>query len=125
MFIRIILCTLLLNSLSANCLGQKTANYQPFTNNSSTDLQILSSIDSRLKTDIDQLKGPNRKYAADLYTERAKMIKEEFEEQLFITNEAAREYLNTLVAEIARANPGFAIKDLRIFFLKSLVAECQ
>lgn len=125
LFIRCGLFLIVINIFSANCLGQKSPDYRPYSNNPSIDLNILESIDARLKTDIDQLKGPNRKYAAELYAERVKMIKEEFKDQLFITNTEAQHYLNTLVSEIAKANPDFAIKDLRIFFSRAWWANAS
>jgi Zn-dependent protease with chaperone function len=77
---------------------------------------LSEGITNRYTKDVSSLEGKNKKYIAAIYKERVDLIKEKLDQGEALTDEQATNYLNALVAEVAKVNPIINPTELRVLF---------
>ena len=77
---------------------------------------LLAAIETRYKSDLARLSGPNKKYTAAIYQQRLESIRSLFSGNQVVTDGPASAYLDRLLGEILRANPSIPAAELRVVF---------
>jgi hypothetical protein len=86
---------------------------------------FLEGVAQRYQQDLVSLGGENKKYLAGIYKERYDLIRERFTEHEVLSDKGAQDYLQALVQEVFRGNPGLKAEGLRIAFSRSFYANAS
>jgi len=100
-------------------MAQSSADYNPFTDNSRLEKQLLDDISKRFQEDQLSVNGKNKKYILEMYKERYETIKKKFDEKEVITNQEVNQYLKQLTDEIINPNRGKIPGNIRIQFSRT------
>lgn len=96
----VILCSIL---IPLKTLSQQT--YKPFKNDSLLTVALLAKASEKLEADKKSIGGENKKFIIKEYEERFGHVKGMYEKKQFITDSRAKQYIDTLVGQIIKANP--------------------
>lgn len=86
---------------------------------------LYAGYQQQFKTDLDHLPSSNKKDYEKLYTDRWKNIEGKFEHKEICTAPIASDYLNALVEEIVKANPGIKDHPFHCYFSRSYVPNAS
>ncbi|HUS01665.1 MAG TPA: M48 family metallopeptidase, partial [Chitinophagaceae bacterium] len=111
-------------------IGSETANSQsrvftpaevdaPFLNN------LFTKYEKAYKNGLVSLPSENRKDFEKVYQQRWENIKEKFDKKEIYTSAPAQQYLNTLVAEVTRANPALQQSVFSAYFSRSEIPNAS
>jgi len=114
-----ILALILITTTPVVAMAQSSADYNPFTDNSRLEKQLLDDISKRFQEDQLSVNGKNKKYILEMYKERYETIKKKFDEKEVMTNQEVNQYLKQLTDEIINPNRGKIPGNIRIQFSRT------
>ena len=88
----------------------------PLNRDENREKTLLAAVETRYRSDLARLSGPNKKYTAAIYQQRVESIRSLFAGNQVVTDGPSTEYLNRLLQEILRANPSIPAGELRVLF---------
>ena len=119
---------LLICGLSVVCHFSATAqlkDFSPASPDSALLRGLYANYQQHYKAEVDQLPSTNKKDFQELYADRWKNIKEKFDKKEIYTYPAAQAYLDALVAEIVKANPGLTATPFHCYFSRSYIPNAS
>ena len=114
-----ILALFLIATTPVAALAQSSPDYNPFTDNSRLEQQLLDDISKKFQDDQQSVTGKNKKYIVEMYKERFEMIKKKFDEKEVMTNAEVNQYLKQLTDEIINPNKTKIPGNIRIQFSRT------
>ena len=81
--------------------------------------RLTNEYQQRYKEELDKLPSKNHKDYVTIYGERWDNIKQYFDKEAIYTSASAQAYLDKLVAEIVRGNPGLSGDKFKCFFSRT------
>lgn len=79
----------------------------------------MNTIQTRYETDNKEAAGENKKYIREMYKERFEYVREIFAHKGIVSDPSAIAYINKLVEEIVRNNPGLQKLQPRVYLYKA------
>lgn len=111
--------------ISTLSFSQIPSSFAPFAADAALEKSLLEGVSTRYQQDVAGLSGEHKKYLADIYKERYELIRERFTEKEVLSDKGTQAYLQALVQEVLRGNPGLKADGLRIAFSRSFYANAS
>lgn len=93
--------------------------FTPLASDPAKQKTLLAALEKRYLSDIGALSGTIKKATSEIYKERYEMIRNMLAGSETVTDPQASDYLNSLLGEIRKANPGLDTLSLRVVFSRS------
>jgi Zn-dependent protease with chaperone function len=110
--------------LMASCLwagAQGNREFTPTAEDQAALTALSNSFQQQYRDESNRLPSLNKKDYQQVYEDRWKSVKEVFDKQEIYTSKYAQEYLNAVVGEIVKDNPGLQNNTFHCYFSRSYI----
>ena len=103
----------------------QTPDFSPARQDSVLLSKLCTNYQQHYQEELSQLPSTNKKDFQEIYGDRWKNIKEKFDKKEIYTDADAQKYLDALVSEVVKANPGLAATPFHCYFSRSYVPNAS
>lgn len=107
---------LLFTCYSVALIAQSGFDYTSLQDVETTRNSLLQATKKRYEADVASLSGSNKKYLADIYSDRYHSLEKHYNDSSIVTDTKAEQYLNNILKEIVTGNPALQPLNMRVAF---------